>query len=166
MSSPLCVNCSRDSSRAGLVIVPVGKVGTEKQGGTGLEVMCPQFEVISPVVEVDSAPVTIGPVVDERGPVVPLTLVKETEVLSLVVQAVIVKVSAVEALGPACELGGPWLKTGSVDEVRCFAVESVFFAPVMHIGPGGPLGLVTEVVVSVVECTGPVVKATDPVVDM
>lgn len=180
MSSPLCANCSRDSSRAGLGRGPVAQVETEKQVGTGAEVMCSQFEVVGPVVEVDSVPVVVGPVVTVRGPVVALIGVESMEVLSLVGQAVTVYVSAFEVIGPAYELANPLahvspsLKTGSVDEVRCSAVKLVFFAilsvaSVIHVVPVGLVGLVSEVIVSAVESIGPVVKvgpsARDPVVE-
>lgn len=46
------------------------QVETDKQVGTDMEVMFSQFEVIGPVVEVDSVPVVIGPVVKVSGPVV------------------------------------------------------------------------------------------------
>lgn len=171
MSSPLFANCSRDSTRAGFGIGPVAQVETEKPVGIGMEVMCSQFEVIGPVVEVDSVQVVVGPVLEARGPVVALIRVETTEELSLVVQAVTVNVSVVEVIGPACELAGPWLKMGSVDEVRCSVVESVFFAiltvsSVIRVGPVGLVGLASEVTVSVVESIGPVVKATDPVLDI
>lgn len=137
----------------------MAQVGTGKQVGTRVEVMCSQLEVIGPVVEVDSVPVVVGPVVK----VVALIGVEAMEVLSLVVQAVTVNVSAVEVMGPACELAIPWLKAVSVDEVKCSVV--IFFASVIHVGPGG---LVSEVTVSVRGSIGPVVKVgpsvTDPVV--
>lgn len=46
------------------------QVEAEKQAGTDMEVMCSQFEVIGPVVEVDSVPVVIGPAVKVSGSVV------------------------------------------------------------------------------------------------
>lgn len=168
MSSPLCANCSREDSRAGLGIGPVVQVETENQVGAGVEVMCSQSEV---VVEVDSVPVVVGPVVKVRSPVVALIL------------AVTVNVSAVGLMGPLVH-AGPWLNTGSVVEVRCSVVELVFFAilavaSVIHAGPTGLVSLVSEVVVSVVESIGPVVetgpnvqvtdavvKATDPVMEL
>ena len=160
MSSPTCANCSRDSSRAGLGIGPVAQVETEKQVGTGVEVICSQSEVRGPV-EVDSVPVFAGPEV--RGPAVALIGVEAMEVLSFAT----VNVSAVEVIGPR-------LKTSSVDEVRCSVVKSAFFAIlsaacVIHVGPSGLVGLASEVVVSVIESTGPVVKvgtsAMDPVLE-
>lgn len=134
MSSPLCANCSRDSSRAGLGIGPVAQVETETQVGIGVEVMCSQFEVIGPVEEVDSVP------------------------------------------SEAKKVLSPWLKTGPVDEVRCSVVKLVFFAILsvaseIHVGPGGLVGLVSEVMVSVAEwglgpwVTGPEVQATDSVLE-
>lgn len=173
MSSPLCAKSSRDSSRAGLGRGPVAQVETEKHLSTGVEVMCSQFEVIGPVVVLDSLPVVVGPVVKVRGPAVPLTGVEAMEVLSPVMQEVTVNVSVVEVIGPACELAnplahvGPWLKTGSVDEVRRSVVKSVFFAilSVAPVGPGGLVGLVSEVIVSVVESVDSVVKVGPSVMD-
>lgn len=61
-----------------------------------------------------------------------------------------------------------------MDEVRCSVVKLVFFAilsvaSVIHVGPGGLVGLVSEVIVSVVEAIGPAVKVgpsvTGPVVE-
>lgn len=177
MSSPFCASSSRDSSRAGLGIGPVAEVETEKQVATGVAVMCSECEVIGPVVVVDSILVVAGPGVKVRGPVVALKGVEATEVLSLVVQAVTVKVSAVEVIGPAYELANPgvhmdpWLKTGSVDEVRGSVVKSVFFAmlpeaSVIHIGSGRLVGLVSEVIVTVEESTGPVVTVGPSVMDL
>ncbi len=57
MSSPLCANCSRDSSRACRGTGSVAQVETEKQAGTGVEIICSQSEVKGPVVEGDSLPV-------------------------------------------------------------------------------------------------------------
>ena len=131
----------------------MAQVVTGKQVGTRVEVMCSLFEVIGPVVEADSVPVVVGPVVKA----VALVGVEAMEVLSLVVQAVTVSVSAAEVMGPAC----PWLKAVSVDEVKCSVV--IFFASVIHAGPGG---LVSEVTVSVRVSIGPAVKvveATDSV---
>ena len=162
MSSPICANCSRDSSRAGLGIGPVAQVETEKQVGTGVEVICSQSEVRGPV-EVDSVPVFAGPEVTVRGSAVALIGLEAMEVLSFAT----VNVSAVEVIGPR-------LKTSSVDEVRCSVVKSAFFAIlsaacVIHVGPSGLVGLASEVVVSVIESTGPVVKvgtsAMDPVLE-
>lgn len=73
----------------------MAQLETEKQVGTGVEVRCSQFDVIGPVA---------------------LIWVEATEVLSRVVQAVTVNVSAVELAKPLA-LVGPWLKTGSVEEV-------------------------------------------------
>lgn len=112
MSSPLCASSSRDSSRAGLGIGPVAQVETETQAGTGVEVMCSQFEVIGPVVVVGSVPVVVGPVVKVRDPVVALKGVQAMEVLSLVVQAVTVNVSAAEVIDPAFELENPLAHVG------------------------------------------------------
>lgn len=136
----------------------MAQVETETQVGIGVEVMCSQFEVIGPVEEVDSVPS------------------EAKKVLSLVVQAVTVNVSAVEVIGPEYELAhvSPWLKTGPVDEVRCSVVKLVFFAILsvaseINVGPGGLVGLVSEVMVSVAEwglgpwVTGPEVQATDSV---
>lgn len=103
MSSPLCANCSRDSSKSGLGTGPVAQVETEKQVGTGVEVICSPFEVIGPMEEVDSVPVFVDPVVKVRVPVAALIGVQATDVLSLVVQAVTVNVSAVEVICPAFE---------------------------------------------------------------
>lgn len=142
----------------------MAQVETEEEVGTGIEVMCSQFEVIGPVVvEVDCVPVVAGPVVETRDPVVALTGVTATEVLSLVT----VNVSAVELRGPA----SPLLETGCVDEVRRSVVESVFFAilsvaSVIHEGPVGLVDRKSEVTVSVAESIGPVVKAADPVLDI
>lgn len=167
MSSPLCANCSRDSNREWLGKGPVAQVGTEKQVGAGVEVMCSQFEVTDPVVKVDSLSVVVGPVVKVRGPVALI------EVES-VVQAV--TVPAVEVIGPAYEPAnplahvGPWLKTGSVTEVGCSVVKSVFFAnrsvpSAISVGPGGLGSLVSEVIVSVEGSIGPVVKVGPSVTD-
>lgn len=177
MSSPLCANWSRDASRAGLGIGPVVQVENDKQVGSGVEVMCSQFKI---EVEVDSVPVVVGPVVTVLGPVVALVGEEAMDVLSLVVQAVTVNVSAGDVIGSAYGVAGPlvhaWLTTGSVDEVRCSVVELVFFAilavvSVIHEGPTGLVRLVSEVIVSAVDSIGPVVKAgpnvqvMDPVVE-
>lgn len=147
MSSPLCANCSRDSSRAGLGIGPVAQEDTEKQVGTGVEVICSQIEDICPVVDVASVPVVVGPVVKVRGPAVALIAVESIEV----VQAD--TVSAVEVRGTAHKLAPPRLKTGSVDEVCCSVMKLVLLAPVfvasvIHADPGGLVGLMSEVTVS------------------
>lgn len=145
----------------------MAQVEAEGEVGTGLEVMCSHFEGIGPAVEVDCVPVVVvGPVVEAR-----VTGVTATEVLSLVVQAVAVNVSAAEVRGPGHELVSPLLETGSVDEVRRSVVESVFFAirsaaSVIHEGPVGLGDLRSEVTASVAESIGPVVKAADPVLDM
>lgn len=170
MSSPLCANCSRDSSRAGLGRGPVAEVGTEKQEGTGVEVTCSQFEVTDPVVKVASVPVVVGPVVKVWGPVALIGL-------EAAAQAVSVNVSAVEVIGPACEPPplahvGPRSKTGpSVTEVRCSVVELVFFAILsvaseINVGPGGLVILVSEVIVNMVGSIGPVVKVGPTVMDL
>lgn len=147
MSSPLCANSSRDFSSAELRIGPVAQVESDRQVGTGVEVMCFQLEVKGPVVVVDSGPAIVGRVV--RGPVVELGGVEAMEVLFLVVQVVPVNGS----------------------EVRCSVGKSVFFAilsaaSVIHVVPGGK---VPEVKVGVVELIGPVVKVgasvLDPVVE-
>lgn len=151
----------------------MAQVETERQEGTGVEVICSQFEVTGPVVEVESVPVVAGPVVNVRDPVVALIAVESVEVLSLVVQAVTVKVSAIEATGPAFEVEIP-LKTGSVDEVKCSVIKLLFFAilsvaSVTYVGSDGLVGLVSEVIVSVVESIGPLVKVgpcrMDPVLE-
>lgn len=174
MSSPLCANCSRDSSRTGLGIGFVVQVEKEKQVGTGVEVICSQFGIRGPVEEVGSVPVVVGPVVKVRGPVVALIGVEAMEVLSLVVQAVTVNV--VEALGAVYEVANPlahespWSKKGSVDEVRSSVVKLVFFAiqsvaSVIHVCSGGLAGLASEVIGSAVESIGPVVKVGPNVMD-
>lgn len=132
----------------------MAQVEAEGKVGTGLEVMCSQFEGRVPVVEA-------------RVPVVGLTGGTATEVLS----PVAVNVSAAEVRGPGHEVVSPLLETGSVDEVRRSVVESVFFAirsaaSVIHEGPVGLGDLRSEVTVSVAESIGPVVKAADPVLDM
>lgn len=126
---------------------PVAQEDTEKQVGTGAEVICSQIEVICPVVEMASVPVVVGPVVKVRSPAVALIAVESIEV----VQAV--TVSAVEVTGPAHELATPRLKTGSVDEVCCSVMKLDFFVPVsvasvIHAGPGGLVGLMSEVTVT------------------
>lgn len=115
------------------------------------------------MVEVESVPVVLNPAVKLRGSCDALTGVEAVEVLSFA-NAVNVKVSAAEVLGPACELADPLapfdpqFKTGSVDEVSCSVVEFVFFAilSVTHVGS------VPEVIVCDVQSIGPVVKV-DPV---
>lgn len=77
---------------------------TEKQLGTGVEVICSQFEVIGSVEEVDSVPVFKDPVVKVRGPVAALLGVQAMEVLSFAVQGCTVNISAVEVRCPAFEL--------------------------------------------------------------
>lgn len=176
MSSPLCANSSRDSSRAGLGIGPVAEVETEKQVGTGVVVMCSECEVIGPVVVLNSILVVIGPGVRVGGSVDAFKGVEATEVFSLVVQAVTVKVSVSEVIGPAYELANPMahvdpgLKTGSVDEVRGSVRKLVFFAilseaSVIHVGSGRLVDLVSEVVVTVEESTSPVVRVGPSVMD-
>lgn len=54
------------------------QVEAAKQAGTDVEVMCSQFEVICPVVEVDSVPEVTGPAVKVNG-----SAVEVMEVLSL-----------------------------------------------------------------------------------
>lgn len=165
MSSPLCANCSRDSSKAGLGIGPVAQVESEKQVVAGVEVMCSHCEDVGP--EVVSVPVFVGTVVKVGDPVVALTGVEATELLNLII-AVDVNVSAAEVTGPevADPLThvGPECKTGSVDEVSCSVVEFVFFAilsvdSVILVGPLGLVGHVPEVKVCEVESIGSVVKA-------
>lgn len=147
----------------------MAQVETERQVGTGVEVICSQLEVTGPVVDVESVPAVAGPVVNVRGPVVVLIAVESVEVLSLVVQAVTVKVSADEVTGPAFEAEIP-LKSGSVDEVKSSVIKLVFFAilsvaSVIHVGSDELVGLVSEVIVSVVESIGPVVKVGPCVMD-
>lgn len=73
-----------------MVQVDIGtQVGTR-------EVICSQFEVIGPVEEAQSIPAFIYSFV--RGPVAAFRGVQAMEVLSLVVQEVTVKVSAVEVM--------------------------------------------------------------------
>lgn len=137
----------------------MAQVETEKQVVTGGEVMCSKFGDIGPVVEADSVPVVVDPVVNVRVSVV----------------AVNANVSAYELADPLVHLGAP-LKTGSEDEVSCSVVEFVFFAvlsvaSVIHVGPAGLVGHVPEVKVCEVESIGPVVKegscvqVADPVVE-
>lgn len=137
----------------------MAEVETDKQVVTGGEVMCSQIGDIGPVVEVDSIPVVVGPVVNVRVSVV----------------AVTVNVSAYELDDPLIHVG-PLLKVDSMDEVSCSVVEFVFFAilsvaSAIHAGPAGLVGHVPEVKVCEVESVGPVVKegpcvqVMDPVVE-
>ena len=101
-----------------------------------------------------SVPAVVGPVVEARGPVVALIAVEGMEVSSRVVLSVTENVSAVEGTGPTYELADPWLKTGSVDEVRSSAVDFsaiLSVVSVIHVGPVGLVELVSEVTVSVAE---------------
>lgn len=147
----------------------MAQLETEEQVGSGVEDTCSQLGVIGPVVLLDSVPVVVGPEVTVRGFAVALIGGEATEVLGIAVQAGTVNVSAVE--GNHVVHGGPEMKTGSVDEVRCPVVRLVFVA-ILHgasVTHGGPGGLVSEVKVSVAESIGPVVKvgpcAKDPVVE-
>lgn len=117
----------------------------EKQLDAETEVFCSQFEVVGPVEEVDSVTVFIDPVVTVRGPVAALLGVQVIEVLSIGLQGCTVNISAVEVICSAFELENSLVH--SEDEVQCSV------ASVMHIGPGG-----YEVIATVVESTGPVVK--------
>lgn len=125
--------------------------------------------------ELGSVPVVpVDPVVEVRGSVVALIGLEATEVLTLV--------DSVDVVGPGYELAepptyvGPLTKVGSVDEVSCSAEETVFFAipsvaPVVHVGPLGLVGPMSEVIVCNVESVGPVVmvgpcvQIKDPVVE-
>lgn len=81
----------------------MAQVETEKQVGTGVEVVCSQIEVTGPVVVVvvvDSVPVVVGPGVFA----VALIGVEAMEVLSVAVQAGTVNVSAVEG-NPLAHVG-------------------------------------------------------------
>lgn len=115
--------------------------------GTGVEVMRSQFEVIAPVVAVESVPGVAGHAVRVSGLAVALIGVEAMAGLSIAVQAGTVNVSAVEG-NPLTHVG-PELKTDSVDEARRPAVTSVFAETlsVIHVGPGG---LVSEVAIRVV----------------
>lgn len=184
MSSPLCANLSREASRAGLGIGPVARAETEKHVHAEEEVNCSQFEVIGPVVEVDSVSVVVGLLVKAMADVVALIGEAAVEVLSLVV--VTVNSPAVEVIGSGFEPASllvhvdPWLTTCSADVISCSAVE-IFFAflsvvSVMHAGSTVQVSLVSEVKVCVVEITGPevkaghgaqvVVEASDPVLNL
>lgn len=174
MSSPLCANCSRDASRAGLGMGPVALTRAKRQVGSGVEEMCSQFEVTGPVVKEGSVPVGIGPVVEIIGCVVELTGTEAREVASLVEQAVTLDGSSYRLEGHSVCVD-PEEMLSSVGEVRGSVVEMVFFAilavpSVAHIGLTVLACLVSEVRL-VAESVGPVVRVgpgvqvKDPVVE-
>lgn len=101
MSSPLCANCSRDSSSSGLWTGPAAQAKTDKPVGSEVEVLCSYVEVTGPVKEDDSDPVLVDCVERARGPVAALIGVEVVEVAGRVTQEVAVNISAAEVIRPA-----------------------------------------------------------------
>lgn len=161
MSSPLCANCSRDSSSSGLWTGPAAQAETEKPVGSEVEVLCSYVEVTGPVKEDDSNPVLVDSVVKVRGPVAALIGVEAVEVVGRVAQEVAVNISAAEVIRPA----SGEVKCSSETKVRWVALCA---ASVMHVGPGGLRDLPHEVILSRAcpSVVNPALEAADSVFEV